>query len=53
MIDMAADQKDQKRIDAQISANYILHDSATLREYSDGLEYNAQRATFRPKTGSQ
>lgn len=53
MVDMALNAKDQKLIDSQLSANFILHESETLRGYSKGLEYDSQRATFKPKTSSQ
>jgi hypothetical protein len=50
---MAFNAKDQKQIDSQTGAHYILHKSKSLREYSEDLEYDAQRVTFKPKTSSQ
>ncbi|KAH0283181.1 hypothetical protein KCU62_g9179, partial [Aureobasidium sp. EXF-3399] len=49
---MTLNAKDQKLMDSQLSANFILHESETLRGYSKGLEYDSQRATFKPKTSS-
>jgi hypothetical protein len=50
---MASNADDQKRIEARISADYILHNPKFPQGYSDGLKYNEQRVAFDMKSGNQ
>lgn len=51
MNDLVQERENQKRLESNLSAEFITHDPSVPRGISDGLEYDKQRATFR--MGSQ
>jgi hypothetical protein len=53
MTNLAHSQKDQNRVEARLSADFIMHDPKFPRGISDGFEYDEQRAILRTNSRSR
>jgi hypothetical protein len=53
MTNLAHDQKDQNRLEARLSAEFIMHDPNFPRGISDGFVYDEQRAILKTSSPSR